>query len=139
MFTIRSEEPPRASLTAVLNFLDQAWEDVRGFNDEMTNVDTTQPSRAAVAFNDISERALAYYDSLWFDYDLSSYGLGCDSARVQIGNAAGSFGLAAAWYEFIYRSWPEADYFDFVNRNADEGFAALQSAFISRASCAAGH
>ena len=57
VFTIRSEEPPRASLTAVLNFLDQAWEDVLGFSSEMTNVDTAQPSRAAAAFDDISARA----------------------------------------------------------------------------------
>ena len=138
VFTIRSEEPPRASLPSVLSFLDQASEDVLGFGNEMTNVDRTQPSQAASAFNDIFERAKAYSDSLWNDYDLSGYGLGCDTARIQISNAAGWFSNAAGWYELIYRSWPEVDYFDEVAEAAGAGFAALQNALVSRASCAAG-
>ena len=138
VFTIRSEEPPRASLAAVVSFLDQAWEDVLGFRSEMTNVDTAQPSRAAAAFDDISARAQAYSDAMWNDYDLSSYGFSCDAARMQIGNAAGWFSNAAGWYELIYRFWPTVDYFDEVSESASNGSAALQSAITSRSLCAAG-
>ena len=138
VFTIRSEEPPRASLAAVVSFLDQAWEDVLGFSSEMTNVDTAQPSRAAAAFDDISARAQAYSDAMWNDYDLSSYGSSCDAARMQISNAAGWFSNAAGWYELIYRFWPTVDYFDEVSESASNGSAALQSAITSRSLCAAG-
>ena len=122
----------------MLSFLDQASEDVLGFGNEMTNVDRTQPSQAASAFNDIFERAKAYSDSLWNDYDLSGYGLGCDTARIQISNAAGWFSNAAGWVRADIPVLARSRLLRRVAEAAGAGFAALQNALVSRASCAAG-
>lgn len=137
-FTIRGPSAPATDRASVVRFLRDAYDAVFGFASEINGVDRTFPTVAATVFQDIEDRAWAYFNTMWDDYDLSGFGISCDLARQSIANAAGDFSNAAGWYALIYQYWPNADYFDEVGAASDSGFDNLSEALTEISGCATG-
>ena len=128
---------PAVSSSAAVSFLLEVRDDLLEFSSAITNVDRSNPSAAAAAFQEIKDFAQLYSESLRTDYDLSSYGISCDLARLSLANGAVAFSNAAGWYELIYRYWPNADYFDEVGEASGRAFSNLHESHTHIADCAA--
>ena len=127
---------PVVSSSPAVRFLREAHDDVLEFSSAITSVETSDPPAAATEFQAIKDLARSYSNSLWNDYDLSSYGFSCDLARMSLANGAGALSNAAGWYQLIYQYWPNADYFDEVGEAADRAFSNLEESLSHIAECA---